>query len=240
MAEHFSFEFLNTESGWIDFEITYYHAKFWHQFSNVVSTPLEELIYWLEKIYNRQYCEFDCDTEGYHFYLNYDGKYLRLYDQTNLLSKEDENEEHKYLHAVIEINRTDLCKTIYKAFRDFVMSPKYKKVEWQEETTFKETLLDAYETLDNALEIASSKTLQEFYDDYIERTCFTKYVTGFELFDELESPTKEYPIQQSYDKASKDERKTIIKKYLDDTVHRDGSKLQEIKSDTLELLLLMK
>lgn len=239
MSENFRFEFLNTDYGWIDFDITVLNQTFHYSFSNVVSTQPEELISWLEKIYNKEYCEFDCNTEDFHLYLNYDGKQLFLYDQNNLLDEGSENQDNKYLHAVIKISRTELCQNIYKAFRDFVMSKRYKAVEWQSEITFEETLIDAYGTLENAVEVCSSKTLQDFYDDYIEKTGFKKYYTGFELFKELEySGYSSHPIESAYDKATKDERKSMILKYAsDDAGSGDGGKLKEVKSELLEKVL---
>lgn len=208
MSESFKFEFLDTESGWIDFEISIYNQTFHYSFSDAISTQPEELIGWLEKIYNEEYCEFDCNTEDFHFYLNYDGKTLWLYDQMNPLGKEAENDQHKYLHATIEISRIELCRIIYKAFRDFVTSKKYKSVEWQSEVTFEETLIDSYGSLDNAIEVGASKRLQEFYEDYIEKSGFEKYSTGFELFQELEhSDYPSHPIESTFDSSDKYGRK---------------------------------
>lgn len=133
MSESFRIEFLDTQYGWIDFDITILNQTFHYSFSNVISTQPEELISWLEKIYNKEYCEFCCDIEGFLFYLNYDGKKLRLYDEINILGQEAENEQRKYLHAVIEVSRTELCQTIYKAFREFVSSDRYKPAEWEDE-----------------------------------------------------------------------------------------------------------
>ena len=85
MNKNFSFEFTKTDSGWLDFEIHIQNATFHYSFSDVVSTKPEELILWLEKIYNKDYCEFECDTEDFFFWFDYDGKEFRLYDQNNLI-----------------------------------------------------------------------------------------------------------------------------------------------------------
>lgn len=241
MDKYFNFEFIRTESGWIDFEVSIQTITFRYSFSNVISTQPEELIVWLEKIYNKEYCEFECDTEGMKFWFNYDGENFYVYDPNNILNENTDKE--KYLHGVIKISRLKLCKTIYKAFRDFVVSKKYKKVEWQDETSFEETLIDAYGSLDEAIEIVSSKSLEDFYDDYIERTGFSKYLTQFSLFIELENQNlpfymKEYRIKDTYNAADISGKRDIIRKYISDVVFGyDGGKLREIKSDILEDLI---
>ena len=67
MNKYFSFEFTKTDSGWLDFEIHIQNATFHYFFSDDISTQPEELILWLEKIYNKDYCEFDCETEDFLF-----------------------------------------------------------------------------------------------------------------------------------------------------------------------------
>lgn len=63
MNKNFSFEFTKTENGWLDFEIHIQNATFHYFFSDDISTQPEELIIWLEKIYNKDYCEFECETD---------------------------------------------------------------------------------------------------------------------------------------------------------------------------------
>ena len=87
MNKNFSFEFIKTDSGWLDFEIHIQNATFHYFFSDDISTQPEELILWLEKIYNKDYCEFECETEDFFLWFDYDGKEFRLYDQINLLEK---------------------------------------------------------------------------------------------------------------------------------------------------------
>ena len=56
----------------------------------------------------------------------------------------------KVAFTVVEISRIDLCTIIYKAFRTFVTSKKYRKVYWQK-VSFEETLVDGYGSLEKAL-----------------------------------------------------------------------------------------
>lgn len=237
MSEKLKIEFLRTDVWWIDFVIKIYNVHFYYSFSEVYSTQPEELILWLEKIYKQNYCELKFDVEDYYFYFDYDGKKFYLYDENNLLGEADDSVNHKYLHAVVEISRIELCKIFYKAFRDFVTSKKYRKIYWQT-VSFEETLIDCYGSLDYALDFASSKTLAEFYDDYIQKTGYEKFLTSFELFDKFESADSScYPIAVSYDFLTPEEKKDMIKKYCSDEVGGEGGKLSEVKSEILEQLL---
>ena len=238
MNKNFSFEFTKTDSGWLDFEIHIQNATFHYSFSDVVSTKPEELILWLEKIYNKDYCEFECDTEDFFFWFDYDGKEFRLYDQNNLLGKSDENANHKYLHGVVEISRIDLCTIIYKAFRTFVTSKKYRKVYWQK-VSFEETLVDGYGSLEKALDFASTKTLSDFYDDYLEKTGYERYCT-FSIFSEFESTKlSDFPISSTFDFLDSEGKKSMILKYASDIEGYDGTELQKVESEVLENLLKM-
>lgn len=210
MNKNFSFEFTKTESGWLDFEIHIQNATFHYFFSDDISTQPEELIIWLEKIYNKDYCEFECETEDFFLWFDYDGKEFRLYDQINLLEKSEENENHKYLHGVVEISRIDLCTMIYKAFRTFVTSKKYRKVYWQK-VSFEETLVDGYGSLEKALNFASTKTLSDFYDDYLEKTGYDRHFTSFKFFSEFEIPKlSDFPISSSFDSLDSEGKKSMI------------------------------
>lgn len=235
MNKEFDFKFNTTNSGWIDFDITIQNTTFTYSFSDVISTEPEELIAWLEKIYNQDYCIFECDTEGFIFCLDYDGENLRLLEKGN----QRIGEFHNPLKAYVKIDRIKLCKIIYKAFRDFVNSKNYKKVEWQYETTFKETLIDGYGSFENAVSVAITKTLQEFYDDYIEKTEFTKYLTGFKLFKELEyAGYTTHPIEESYNCSNQTQKRLLLEKFSNDIVNNgDGGKLREVISETLENLI---
>ena len=237
MNKNFSFEFTKTESGWLDFEIHIQNATFHYFFSDDISTQPEELILWLEKIYNKDYCEFECETEDFFVWFDYDGKEFRLYDQINLLGKFEENRIHKYLHGVVEISRIDLCTIIYKAFRTFVTSKKYRKVYWQK-VSFEETLVDGYGSLEKALDFASTKTLSDFYDDYIEKTGYDRYFTTFTIFREFETTEElDFPLSSSFDSLDSEGKKSMILKYATHIEGYNGNELHKIQPEVLENLL---
>lgn len=229
------FEFIGTDSGWIDLFFEYGPYKITYSFSDVETKP-EELIYWVEKIYNGEFCEFDCSQEDVHWYLDYNGKKLLISDDRNF---EGTNIKHeKKVRLQIDIKKDDLCKLIYSSFRKFVKSNLYFRVQWDGET-FEEFLIENFGSIDIALEECSKCTLNEFYNkckNFIPSSAVP--LLYFDIFDEYET-NNSIRLSETYDSLNLNDKKEFVKKYLNDWQGPGLAEvnLKEVKSEVLDNLL---
>lgn len=228
------FEFTDTISGWIDFYFSYGPIRISYSFSNVCTKP-EELIKWIEDVYNNQFTEFDCDMEDVHWYLDYDGKFLTISDTRNFEGTNEHNEKRPRLK--IQIEKDKLCTLLYSSFRRFATSNLYSRIHWDGET-LEEFLVEKFGTLDTALEEASKGTLNDFYLKCLQFMPSSKHLLFFEIFEEFESE-KARKLSEQFDNYSIEEKKNFIKKYLDDWESPMVAEvnLMTLKSEPLEKLI---
>ena len=228
-----AFEFTGTDSGWIDLFFKYKYMTLEYTFSAVDTKP-EELISWLENIYNDKYDEFVCSTEDFKWYLDYDGNNLTISDNSNIEGANKNS--RKTARMQIPITKRDVCTLFYKSFRVFSSSMRYCRFRW-DEITFKDYLLEKFGTLDTALTAAVKGSLADFYKLCLEQIPKPELGLGFKLFDEFESGFAE-KLSDTFDQANNDKKKEIIEQYYSDTSGFDKSckNLRDVKSTVLEQL----
>lgn len=220
------FEYTGCEAGWIDFTIRYNETKLDYYFSYVYDDP-KNLIEWAEKIYNEEYLEYYSDAEGWFWYLNYDGKYLSIFDDKFDDEKNPYND--KIMRLKIQISKDDLCRTLYKALKDFHKSGLYIPREW-ESITFAEVLTKVYDNSDIILDRLKTKSLDEILKELKELYVPDNYgIENFWLFDDSE-----------YNFADLKHRKEILEEAVadeSDYIGYGGLPVMEINSPILERLL---
>ena len=118
-----------------------------------------------------------------------------------------------------------------------LLQKKYRKVYWQK-VSFEETLVDGYGSLEKVLDFASTKTLSDFYDDYIEKTGYDRYFTTFTIFREFETTEElDFPLSSSFDSLDSEGKKSMILKYATHIEGYNGNELHKIQPEVLENLL---
>ncbi|PZX16439.1 hypothetical protein LX69_01934 [Breznakibacter xylanolyticus] len=134
-ANNVSVEFLDVNSGWMNFKITVGKQTFENRFSNVFD-PILELKAWLEAIsLGVKQCSFDFDNEGNEFKFDYSRLGYNRFVFTVSECYEDK------IHITDWVDPKQLVKAFYYGFLNFVDSEVYQFYEW-EEYSYKSKLQD--------------------------------------------------------------------------------------------------
>lgn len=251
IKENFKVNYLNSESGWINFEVVHDKKK-WQINASHFHDPFGDLISWLEQIIDGdESSSFSINEEGSEVILSQ----LRINDKICYFKIECKDIFDK-MHFLmnLEMDTCTLIKEFYEGLIHFALSDNYKKQEWRNETLEErfmrilhiknpKTLVDfLLQFTSNELEAIFYKVSSLISDqnlknknELLEFINLVKKV-GFLNYDSIRfNCYYDYSIHEGYKVSSTDIKKQILMGILkENTSGYDGTDLIKRKSSKID------